>query len=261
MFKYAKKFVVLIASMMTVSGFAKTYVFDTLGGASLQPIVQQQLNQLPNGGSVMVYQGRLIINTTPENYREISQFIRQIDQLPATLTVSVRVGEQSFSQQNGGYGQIGVVQNRVFFHGQWQNHQQQTSGQQFFQVKTLSGNSASIGISQLLPTNQTYVGYGNRFQRPQIWIGQTLLTAEQGISVLPTQLSNGQVSLDISQANGKFGKFNQQTLVNQQSLANSVIMNKNQWVTIGYIGTQSQQNGTFGNESNQQQLPIQVMVN
>lgn len=34
MFKYAKKFVVLIASMMTVSGFAKTYVFDTLGGAS-----------------------------------------------------------------------------------------------------------------------------------------------------------------------------------------------------------------------------------
>lgn len=173
----------------------------------------------------------------------------------------VRVGEQSFSQQNGAYGQIGVVQNRVFVHGQWQNRQQQTRGQQFFQVKTLSGKPASIGISQLLPTNQTYVRYGNYSQRPQIWIGQTLLTAEQGISVLPTQLSNGQVSLDISQADGKFAKFNQQTLVNQQSLANSVIMNKNQWVTIGYIGTQSQQNGTFGNGSNQQQLPIQVMVN
>ena len=83
----------------------------------------------------MVYQQRLIINTTPQNYRQISQFIRQIDILPQTLTVSVRVGGRGYSHQNTGYGQIGMVNSQVYVNGQWQNNQSQSQSQQFFQIK------------------------------------------------------------------------------------------------------------------------------
>ena len=44
----------LMLASLSIMSHANTYVVDTLGGAALQPIVQNQLNQLPNGGNVMV---------------------------------------------------------------------------------------------------------------------------------------------------------------------------------------------------------------
>nr|WP_315043184.1 hypothetical protein [uncultured Moraxella sp.] len=257
--KPSKKTLTALCLIFATVSYAETYVVDTLGGESLQPIIQNQLNQLPNGGNVMVYQQRLIINTTPQNYRQISQFIRQIDILPQTLTVSVRVGGRGYSHQNTGYGQIGMVNSQVYVNGQWQNNQSQSQSQQFFQIKTLSGKPAQIGLSQLMPTTQIYTRYRN--YHPQVWIGKTLLTAEQGISVLPTALPNGQVSLNISQSNGKFSHYNEQTMLNSQQLSNSIVLSPNQWTTIGFISTQSEQNGSYGNVSVNEQLPIEIMVN
>ena len=110
-----------------------------------------------------------------------------------------------------------------------------------------------------MPTTQIYTRYRN--YHPQVWIGKTLLTAEQGISVLPTALPNGQVSLNISQSNGKFSHYNEQTMLNSQQLSNSIVLSPNQWTTIGFISTQSEQNGSYGNVSVNEQLPIEIMVN
>lgn len=238
---------------------ANTYVVDTLGGAALQPIVQSQLNVLPKGGTVMVYQDRLIINTTPQNYAKISQFIRQIDRLPQTLTVAVRVGENSSNYENTGYGNIGVINHRVFINGQWHNSQSQTVGNQLYQVQTLSGKPASIGIEQILQTPTIII---NGYQRayPQVIIGNTLLSANQGISVIPTALANGQIQVQIAQANDKFGSFNRQTVLNGQNLASTITVNPNQWTTIGYVNNVSQTSGNIGSYQQNLQTPIQIMV-
>lgn len=238
---------------------AKTYVVDTLGGAALQPIVQNELNRLPNGGSVMVYQDRLVINTTPQNYAQVSQLIRQLDKMPQTLTVAVRVGQTGSNYQNTGYGNIGVINRQVYVNGQWQTSQSQTLGNQLYQVQTLSGKPATIGLEQILAT-PTVIVNGYRRAYPQVVIGNTLLSANQGISVIPTALPNGQIQVQIAQANDTFGRVYGQTVVNGQNLATHVTLYPNQWTTIGYVNNANQTNGTYGGYSQNLQTPIQIMV-
>lgn len=244
------------------ASYAETFVISTNGGAALQGVVQHELNQYPNGGHVLVYQDKLIVNTTPHNYTKISQFIRQIDRMPQTLTVSVKVGENSQNAQNTGYGNIDIINSRVYVNGQWHNRQSQTVGNQVYQVQTLSGKPATIGLSQLMPVNTVNDHYHHGY--PQVWIGQTLLTANQGIAVTPTRLTDGQVQVDIAQANDRFDTLNQpynrQTVVNGQHLSTTVTVNPNQWTTIGYVNNQSQSNGTYGGYSQNLQTPIQIMV-
>lgn len=258
--KFAKKLVTMGVFLGSANfGFAQTYVVPTLGGSELVPIIQQQLNQLPNGGSVSEYQGKLIITTTPQNYQAIQSVIRQIDQLPQSLTVSVRVGETGSNYQNTGYGQIGVINRQVYVNGQWQNSQSQTTGNQLYQVQTVSGKPASIGLEQILAI-PTVIINGRRNNFPHVVIGNTLLSANQGISVLPTALPNGKIQVQISQANERFGNVNRQIGVNGQTLSTSLTVNPNQWTTIGYVSNNSQTSGNYGNQSQNSQTPIQIMV-
>lgn len=235
---------------------AEIYVIDTIGGENLQAIVQQQLNHLPNGGSVMVYQQRLIINTTPQNYQAIRQFIRQIDEVPQNLTVSVRVLNQKNSHQQTGGGQVVLNHQGVLLQGQWQNQQDEQTARQFFQITTQSGKPARINLSQLLPIS-VYSSYG---YRPQIWLGQQLLTAEQGIDVTPTLLPDGQVSLKITQNNQKLTQSQGVPVVYGQDLSTTRVLGKNQWVSIGFISHQNTQNSQTGYRAIEQRLPIEVMI-
>lgn len=249
-------------SLASVSN-ANTYVVDTLGGAALQPIIQNQLNQLPSGGNVMVYQDRLVINTTPQNYAQVSQLIRQLDKMPQILTVAVQVGQNSSTYQNTGYGNIDVINRQVYINGRWRNSQSQTMSNQLYQVQTLSGKPASIGLAQILSTPTVIVngsrrGYSNNY--PQVLIGNTLLSANQGISVIPTTLPNGQIQVQIEEANDKFGRLSGQTVVREQNLSTTITVNPNQWTTIGYVTNQSQTNGTYGSSHQTWHTPIQIMV-
>lgn len=257
------KISLFITTLFPVLAIAETYVVPTIGGSELVPIVQAQLNQLPNGGNVSEYQNKLIISTTPANYRAVQSVIRQIDQVPQTLTVAVRVGENSSSYENTRYGNIGVINNRVFVNGQWQNSQRQTLGNQLYQVQTLSGKPASIGLEQIIASPTVIVnGYrrGYSQNRPQVVIGNTLMSANQGISVIPTKLANGQIQVQIAQSNDRFGSYNRQMVVNGQNLITSVTLYPNQWTTIGYVNNASQSSGSYGGYSQNLQTPIQMMV-
>lgn len=254
-----KKFLPVTMVFLPILAFAETYVVPTLGGSELVPIVQTQLNQLPNGGNVSEYQGKLIITTTPANYQAVQSVIRQIDRLPQTLTVAVRVGENSSNDENTGYGNIGVINSRVFINGQWQNSQRQTLGNQLYQVQTLSGKPASIGLEQILPTPTVIMNH-HRNAYPQVVIGNTLLSANQGISVIPTALPNGQIQVQITQSNDRFGQLYGQTVVNGQNFSSTIVVNPNQWTTIGYVNNVSQMSGNMGSYRQTLQTPIQIMV-
>lgn len=254
-----KKFLPVTMLFLPILAFAETYVVPTLGGSELVPIVQTQLNQLPNGGNVSEYQGKLIITTMPANYQAVQSVIRQIDRLPQTLTVAVRVGENSSNDENTGYGNIGVINNQVFINGQWQNSQRQTVGNQLYQVQTLSGKPASIGLEQIFPTPTVIMNH-RRNAYPQVVIGNTLLSANQGINVIPTALANGKIQVQITQSNDRFGRLYGQTVVNGQNLASTITVNPNQWTTIGYVNNQSQSSGSYGGYHQNLQTPIQMMV-
>ena len=261
----------------------ETYVIETYGGDALLPAVHQQLSASRDGGTVTIYQDKLVLRTTTANYRMVQQLLTQIDRQPQALTVSVRVGNNNSSQgniqqsqviiSNGGIQGVGVINQG--------NSQQQTNN--LYQVQTLSGSAASIGTGTLWSLIQSYNTnlypryrtYGNQIgNHPsgQIIIQQqVLLPTTQGIAVMPRLLANGQVEVKLSQveeqlvrANPSYNRYGYNSSVQGQRLNSTIIVPRGQWVTIGQISQNSQnQSASYGskqNNSRSNDMPISLLV-
>ena len=181
----------------------QTYVIHTYGGESLLPAVRQQLSASRDGGTVSIYQDKLVLHTTAANYQKVQQLLSQIDGQPQALTVAVRVGNSSQSQGNSQQGQV-IISNRGIQGAVMINQRNsQQQGNNLYQVQTLSGSAASISTGTLYSLNQTYIANSYpTYNRPsgQIIIQQqVLLPTTQGIAVTPRLLPNGQVEVTLCQ--------------------------------------------------------------
>ena len=261
----------------------ETYVIETYGSDALLPAVRQQLSASRDGGTVTIYQDKLVLRTTTANYRMVQQLLTQIDRQPQALTVSVRVGNNDRSQGNIRQGQV-IISNRsiqgVGVINQ-SNDQQQTNN--LYQVQTLSGSAASISTGTLCSLTQSYNAnlypryrtYGNQISNHpsgQIIIQQqVLLPTTQGIAVMPRLLANGQVEVKLSQveeqlvrANPSYNRYGYNSSVQGQRLNSTIIVPRGQWVTIGQISQNSQnQSASYGskqNNSRSNDMPISLLV-
>ena len=261
----------------------ETYVIETYGSDALLPAVRQQLSASRDGGTVTIYQDKLVLRTTTANYRMVQQLLTQIDRQPQALTVSVRVGNNNRSQGNIRQGQV-IISNRsiqgVGVINQ-SNDQQQTNN--LYQVQTLSGSAASISTGTLWSLTQSYNAnlypryrtYGNQIgNHPlgQIIIQQqVLLPTTQGIAVMPRLLANGQVEVKLSQveeqlvrANPSYNRYGYNSSVQGQRLNSTIIVPRGQWMTIGQISQNSQnQSASYGgkqNNSRSNDMPISLLV-
>ena len=52
----------------------QTYVIHTYGGDALLPSVRQQLNASRDGGTVSIYQDKLVLRTTASSYQAIQKY-------------------------------------------------------------------------------------------------------------------------------------------------------------------------------------------
>lgn len=250
----------------------QTYVIPTHGGEALLPAVRQQLNTSRDGGTVAIYQDKLVLRTSAANYQAIQQLLAQIDTQPQTLIVSVRVGNNNSSQNNIQQGRVIISNQGIQGAGiinQSNSNQQNNSS---YQVQTLSGSAASISTNTLYSLNSAYQvnGYSG-YNRPfgQIIIQQQiLLPTTQGIAVTPRLLPNGQVEVQLSQAEEKLvrvnSRYSQNNTVQGQRLSSTIIVPRGQWVTIGQINQngQSQSSSYSGNQSNvtSNSVPIQLLI-
>ena len=261
----------------------ETYVIETYGSDALLPAVRQQLSASRDGGTVTIYQDKLVLRTTTANYRMVQQLLTQIDRQPQALTVSVRVGNNNRSQGNIRQGQV-IISNRsiqgVGVINQ-SNDQQQTNN--LYQVQTLSGSAASISTGTLWSLTQSYNAnlypryrtYDNQISNHpsgQIIIQQqVLLPTTQGIAVMPRLLANGQVEVKLSQveeqlvrANPSYNRYGYNSSVQGQRLNSTIIVPRGQWMTIGQISQNSQnQSASYGgkqNNSRSNDMPISLLV-
>lgn len=260
----------------------QTYVINTYGGEALLPSVRQQLNSSRDGGKVSTYQGKLVLQTTAANYRAVQQLLAQIDSQPQALTVAVRVGNSGNVQSTINQGRV-IISNRGIQGAGIINQNNSTQqNNSVYQVQTLSGSAASISTNTLYSLTQNYQVNGyqtNRYpsyNRPpgQIIIQQQLLLpTTQGIAVIPRLLPNGQVEVQLSQAEEKLVSFNsrynqnnhsQNRAIQGQRLNSTIIVPRGQWITIGQINQNSQnQSSSYGaNRSSvtSNSAPIQLMV-
>ena len=254
----------------------ETYVIHTYGGDALLPAVRQQLNSSRDGGTVAVYQDKLVLSTTASNYQAVQQLLAQIDRQPQALTVSVRVGNNSSSQSNVQQGQV-IISNRGIQGAgiiNQSNSQQQSNN--LYQVQTLSGSAASISTGTLYSLNQTYTANSYpTYNRPsgQIIIQQQiLLPTTQGIAVTPKLLPNGQVEVKLSQVEENLVRSNasyrqnsySNSAIQGQRLNSTIIVPRGQWVTIGKISqnNQTQDSGYGSNRTNTRSnsVPISLLV-
>lgn len=253
----------------------QTYVIHTYGGDALLPTVRQQLNASRDGGTVVTYQDKLVLQTTATNYQAVQQLLAQIDRQPQALTVSVRVGQDSRTQNDNRQGQVVITNRGIFGAGSINQQSSQQQGSSLYQVQTLSGSSASIGTSTLWSLAQSYYPELSTYPRPsgQIIIQQqVLLPTTQGISVTPRLLPNGQIEVALSQVEETLVRsrspYSQNNVANSriqgQRLNSTLTVPRGQWVTIGQI-TQSSQNhqgsgGRYGSSNSSNNVPISLLV-
>ena len=255
----------------------QTYVIHTYGGESLLPAVRQQLSASRDGGTVSIYQDKLVLHTTAANYQKVQQLLSQIDGQPQALTVAVRVGNSSQSQGNSQQGQVIISNRGIQGAGMINQRNSQQQGNNLYQVQTLSGSAASISTGTLYSLNQTYIANSYpTYNRPsgQIIIQQqVLLPTTQGIAVTPKLLPNGQVEVRLTQveeqlvrANPSYNRYgyNNNSSVQGQRLNSTIVVPRGQWVNIGQISqnNQSQSSGYGSNQTanSSNDVPISLLV-
>ncbi|WP_296189319.1 MULTISPECIES: hypothetical protein [unclassified Psychrobacter] len=255
----------------------QTYVIHTYGGEALLPAVRQQLNSSHDGGTVSSYQDKLVLHTTAANYQKVKQLLNQIDGQPQALTVAVRVGNSSQSQDNNQQGRVIISNRGIQGAGIINQRNSQQQGNNLYQVQTLSGRAASISTGTLYSLNQSYIANSYpTYNRPawQIIIQQqVLLPTTQGMAVTPTLLPNGKVEVTLTQVEEQLVRanpsdnrhaYNNNSSVQGQKLNSTIIVPRGQWVTIGQISQNNQsQNSGYGSNrtlNSMNSVPISLFV-
>ena len=256
----------------------QTYVIHTYGSDALLPSVRQQLNASRDGGTVSTYQDKLVLRTTASNYQAVQKLLAQIDRQSQALTVAVRVGNNSSAQDNIQQGQVTISNSGIQGVGIINQSNSQQQNNNLYQIQTLSGSAASISTGTLYALDQSYTANSYptypAYNRPAgriIIQQQLLLPTSQGIAVLPRLLANGQVEVQLTQveeklvrANLSYNRHGYNSSVQGQRLHSTIIVPRGQWVTIGQISqnSQNQTAGYGGNQNNSlsNDVPISLLV-
>lgn len=250
----------------------QTYVLPTYGGNALLPAVRQQLNTSTDGGSVAAYQDKLVLHTTLANYQAMQQLLTQIDGQPQALTIAVRVGNSGTSQSSIQQGRVIISNHGIQGAGIISQNDSQQNNNNTYQVQTLSGSTASISTGTLYSLTQSHqAAIYPTYNRPSgriIIQQQVLLPTTQGIKVTPRLLPNGQVEVTLTQVEEELIKsnfpYNQNHTVQGQTLNSTIIVPRGQWITIGQIAQNTQnQSSDYGNHrivSSNNSVPISLLV-
>lgn len=249
-----------VASTTVLAQSMQTYVIDSFGGESLVSVIQPVL---VDGGSVSSYQGRLVVRTTPANYADIQRLLKQVDTAPKQLKLSLRVKETGhYSNRGVNVGDVVISRNHA---GKWgmgadigvDYRHGSRQGSSLYTVNTLSGYRANIDSGTLMSLSRAYV------TRYGISSEQSLVPITRGMSVLPRQLPDGRVQLDVSQQYDTM-KASTSSLHNPQiqtqNSQTQVVVSPNQWVSLGNIVQKQSHSRTLGKSSSYINIPIEVKV-
>ena len=240
-------FLLLLALVVPASADnLRIHVLPRPDAPALLPVIEPLL---PPGGSVRAYQGKLIIRTTDSNMAELEQALGSLEDTPSALVVHLRRHGSSSEQRHGVNTRIqGQIPGGVSGDIRIQQSQRQTSQQDHYRIRTLSGYPAHISQGTLLALGGGY--YGTVFAELQ-----------QGIQVVPQLTPDGSVVLQIRQ---RYDQPGDQGVAYTQSSGTTLRLQPGVWQPMGSIRVDRQQDqrGIGGVQSSSQQvnLPLEVMV-
>jgi len=237
----------LLASACTIQAEdMRIHVLPRADAAALLPVIEPLLAP---GGSVRAYQGKLIIRTTDSNMSELEGALGSLEAKPSAMVVHLRRQGSSSEQRSGVDTRIeGRIPGGVSGDIRIEQNRRQTSQQDHYRIRTLSGYPAHISQGTLLALGGGY--YGTVFAKLQ-----------QGIQVIPQLTPDGSVVLQISQ---RYDQPGGQGVAHTQSSGTTLRVQPGIWQPMGSISVDRQQDqrGLGGVRSSSQQvnLPLEVMV-
>ncbi|KXU39151.1 hypothetical protein AXE65_10060 [Ventosimonas gracilis] len=229
----------------------------------LLPTVQSVLGQ---DGNASAYGQKLIVNAPPAKIRELRELLTQLDTRPRRLLISVDRGGREQGALNdfsfdgtisGGNAEIKIGQGEVGGKDQVRIIRSTSAGgsSHIQQIQTNEGYAALIQGGQSVPIQNTWQDHrGNTHQQTDY------RDLNQGLYVTAT-VSGDQVMLDISNQHNRLSGSGQ---INLEQVATRVSGRLGQWIELGAIGSEQNQQGrdilrsTSGQSSSDMQLRVKV---
>lgn len=239
--------VLLLCLTSAAAAELRTYVLQTLNGDNVAEVLRPLL---PDGATVVPYQGRLVLRTTPENYAEIVALLAEIDAPPRSLRISLRRSEDSQRQRSGVQGQ-GSVHYPGGLQGNVRIIREQGSGSssQDYSITTLDGHDAFIDRGSLIAITGGWPP------------DTTLLPLLQGLEVTPRLQPDGDIRLQVRQRHDARQADGEITV---QRTATTLIVPPGQWRSLGHLGgsesTQQRAPGTYSTTEKETRIPLQIRV-
>lgn len=224
------------------------YVIHTYGDPAIVQVAQDELNR-GGGGTVSMYQDKLIIKASPADHARVAKLVRQVDTAPAPLNISVAISGTTDEHTHGGQVNVGISQ-RVWVNGRYQNDTRHTTSRNIYTARTLSGSAVGISSSTLIGLSH----WQAHSQGTRYWLsfGTTWASLSDGFYATAKAQPNGQISLQLHSASTQ-----------GRTLSTTLSLPKGQWVKVGEIAKDSQSTYSgfgFGQSSYREQLPIWVRV-
>jgi len=260
-----KTLLVLLLALFAQFAFAAMEVIELnfRNADELLPTVQSVLGQ---DGNASAYGQKLIVNAPPAKIRELRELLAQLDTRPRRLLISVDRGQNQQGSLNefavdgtisGGNAEIKIGQGEINGKDQVRIIRSTSAGgsSHIQQIQTNEGYAALIQGGQSVPINSTWTdGKGNIHQQTDY------RDLNQGVYVTAT-VSGDQVMLDISNQHNRLSGSGQ---INLEQVATRVSGRLGQWIELGGIGSEQNQQGrdilhsTSGQSSNSMQLKVKV---
>lgn len=220
------------------------YVIHTYGDPAIVQIAQDELNR-GGGGTVSMYQDKLIIKASSADYARVSALVAQIDTAPTPLNISVAISSTIDERTHGSQVSVGISQ-RVWINGHYQNDTRHTTSNSIYTARTLSGSPVSISSSTLIGlTNWQTHRQGTRY-----WlnVGTTWVSLSEGFFATAKSAPNGQILLQLHSTS------------DSNTLNTTLTLPQGQWVKVGNIAKDSHNQSGFGQHTQREHLPIWVKV-
>ena len=197
---------------------------------------------LPDHASVEAHGNLLILRADQVTLLDMRELVQQLDTPLQNLRITLLRTHQQLGELAGGTDQARIEYdeqlNARIRSNRWSTQQARDTDERY-QVRTLSGQPVSLMIGQDVPLEQeTIYLHGSGV----IGIGQTteFIALDKGFQAVANVLGNGQVQIDIHPA---FADLQTRSgVIDRSAMLTSVSGLLGEWIAIGHVAEQTQQN-------------------
>ncbi len=241
---------------MHSTSYADSIELITLQNRMAEDVIPLIQPMLQPGDAINGSGSQLILRASPATHAQVQRVLQGLDRTPRNLTISVRSDDEMRAAREGVEGRVLVRPEGVSVNGRIESSRSRQDNSATQQIRVLEGSPARLRVGRETPyTQPVWVETPHGMQRVP-----TTVIRESGrwLNVSP-QLQGDQVLLDIQPESAQVNPQHPRSL-EVQSLSTRVRVPLGQWVPLGGVDSQGQQqiNGQTNTQSQSNQTWVKI---